>query len=365
MTTKTIECIECGESVPYGRLSCPSCGMLLASVSGQRARAVEITEVPAAVEPTPDDDAPLSLAVEDEPPAVDAAAVPVAAAKPAAKPAAARASISRRGGAAALSAASAEPAAATAKPVAKPPVIEPLFAVEPDPEPKSDEAPTAWAPIEEPAVPVLVARPYTRSSADSGPGILASLPSAYRPSTLSIAAAATGGGASWSAAAGSAPSAPYPATTDAAGTAGGASTKDVVDVARFAEISGWFVVVGASMSILGFLLPWSVTVIGSRSFGGYFGSWGLASPTHVLVLLGLLALLALGVLHTPVPEWIKTGILGLAMGGLLIGLVWPYVVGPLGADVGVLITALGGILLVIGGAVASWATRHVEADSPV
>ncbi len=124
-------------------------------------------------------------------------------------------------------------------------------------------------------------------------------------------------------------------------------------------------VVGASMSILGFLLPWSVTVIGSRSVGGYFGSWGLASPTHVLVLLGLLAVLALGVLHTPVPDWIRTGVLGLAVGSLLIGLVWPYIVGPLGADVGVLITALGGISLVTGGAVASWATRHVEAEPPV
>ncbi len=175
---------------------------------------------------------------------------------------------------------------------------------------------------------------------------------------------ATAGGPSWSAVAASAPSATYPASGDGA-TVAEPSRKDVVDVARFAEIANWFVVVGASMSILGFLLPWSVTVIGSRSFGGYFGSWGLASPTHVLVLLGLLAVLALGVLRTPIPEWIRTGILGLGMGGLLIGLVWPYVVGPLGADIGVLITALGGISLVIGGAVSSWATRHVEAHPPV
>ena len=34
MTTKTIDCVECGESVPYGRLSCPACGALLASVAG-------------------------------------------------------------------------------------------------------------------------------------------------------------------------------------------------------------------------------------------------------------------------------------------------------------------------------------------
>ena len=327
MTTKTIECVECGASVPYGRLSCPSCGSLLASVSGARkpaAQVIETVEVAAAIEPEPNDDLALSLAAAADPP-IEAA------------------------------------------PVADAPVaIEPLFAVEPDPvdADEADPATADWAPVEEPAPPVLVARPYTRSSADDGPGILASLPSAYRPSTLSISAAAAGG-PSWSAVAGSAPIGTYAASTDTGREADESKRNDVVDVARFGEIAGWFVVVGASMSILGFLLPWSVTVIGSRSIGGYFGSWGLASPSHVLVLLGLLAVLALGVLHTPVPDWIRTGILGLAVGGLLIGLVWPYLVGPLGADVGVLITALGGVSLVIGGAVASWATRHVEVEPPV
>ncbi len=338
MTTKTIECVECGESVPYGRLSCPSCGSLLASVSGQRARPVAITEAPAVeVEAVPDDDLPLSQAVDD------GAATAVESVATEVEPAAAT---------------EVEPAVAAAAPV-----IEPLFPVDPDPV-EVEASPEPPAPIEEPPVPVLVARPYTHSSADDGPGILASLPSAYRPAALSMSTA-TAGGPSWSAAAATAPSATYPAVGDGGGAASDTRRTDVIDVARFAEISGWFVVVGASMSILGFLLPWSVTVIGSRSFGGYFGSWGLASPTHVLVLLVLLAVLALGVLHTPVPDWIRTGILGLGVGGLLIGLVWPYVVGPLGADVGVLITALGGISLVIGGAVASWATRHVEADPPV
>ena len=33
MANRTIECGECGESVPYGRLSCPACGALLAAVT--------------------------------------------------------------------------------------------------------------------------------------------------------------------------------------------------------------------------------------------------------------------------------------------------------------------------------------------
>ena len=71
-------------------------------------------------------------------------------------------------------------------------------------------------------------------------------------------------------------------------------------------------------------------------------------------------MLALAVLNTRVPAWLRTGLLGLAFGGLQIGLVWPYLVGPLGADVGVTVTALGGLAPVIGGAVAAWATRHPE-----
>ena len=61
-----------------------------------------------------------------------------------------------------------------------------------------------------------------------------------------------------------------------------------------------------------------------------------------------------------VPAWLATGVLGLALGGLVLGLVWPYLVGPLGADVGVLVVALGGVALVVGGGLASWATRQVE-----
>ena len=47
------------------------------------------------------------------------------------------------------------------------------------------------------------------------------------------------------------------------------------------------------------------------------------------------------------------------------GLVWPYLIGPLGADVGVLVTALGGVALLIGGCVAVWATRHAEVEPAV
>jgi len=116
------------------------------------------------------------------------------------------------------------------------------------------------------------------------------------------------------------------------------------------------------MSLLGFLLPWSRVVIGARGLGGYLDMWGLASPTHLIVFVAILIVLALGIVPSPVPTWLRSGVFGLALGSLLIGLVWPYLVGPLGADVGVLVVALGGMALGIGGVVASWATRHAKVE---
>ena len=105
------------------------------------------------------------------------------------------------------------------------------------------------------------------------------------------------------------------------------------------------------MALLGFLLPWSRVVIGASTIGGYFDGWGLASPTHLLVFVGLLGVLALALRRGPLSPWISSGILGLVFGGLLFGLAWPYLVGPLGADVGLTLTALGAVALLIGGVV--------------
>jgi hypothetical protein len=225
--------------------------------------------------------------------------------------------------------------------------------------------PTPWAPIVEPP-PMLTARPYQRhlafelEPADSGPP-----PSAYRPpSQATVMAAAT--------AAANEAARDYP-PMDASGAGGGEATmakatwwlNTIPDAARFVEIAGWFIVVGATMSLLGFLLPWSRVVIGASTIGGYFDGWGLASPTHLFVFVGLLAVLALAIRREPVPAWISSGILGLVFGGLLLGLAWPYLVGPLGADVGLTMTVLGGVSLLIGGVVALWATRHVAVDTLV
>lgn len=310
MLRKTNDCFECGESVPYGRLTCSACGSLLASVAGGRGQP-EAVATPPAVSATPADPiAPLT--------AGDAFARAEA--------------------------------------------------------PRHESLRSPWPPLTDRPEPILLPRPY-REPGIGRPARPADpddrnvpLPGAYRPPALALATA--GGGAiqpSWpgprvvanrvhSPAAGKVADAVAPAATHRSDDA-------VAD--RFVEIAAWFVIVGASLAVLGFLLPWSLTVIGSSGFGGYFDNWGLASPSHLFVLLGLLVVLALGVLQTPVPAWFGTGVLGLVLGGLLIGLVWPYLVGPLGADLGVIIVGLGGLALATGGALASRATRHGEADPVV
>ena len=139
--------------------------------------------------------------------------------------------------------------------------------------------------------------------------------------------------------------------------------ESVPEPERFVEIAGWFIVVGATMALLGFLLPWSRVVIGASTVGGYFDGWGLASPTHLLVFVGLLGVLALALRRrAALRPWISSGILGLVFGGLLLGLAWPYLVGPLGADVGLTMTPSAAVALLIGGVVTLWATRHVAVE---
>jgi hypothetical protein len=240
--------------------------------------------------------------------------------------------------------------------------------------PETVEEPSLWPPAEEapsppPSLTPREYRPPAWASVAVAPERSAARmtsPGAYRPPSFSLAAAG---------AAVSAPSWPNAAeSTASSGDGDGVAATTVakakslagpIDAARFVEIAGWFVVVGTTLAVLGFFLPWSRTVIGAASFGDYFDAWGLASASHMLVLAGLLGILALGIVRTTVPIWIRTGILGLGAGALLVGLVWPYLIGPLGADVGVLCVGLGGVAMVIGGAVATWATRHVEVEPVV
>jgi len=304
MATRTIDCVECGESVPYGRLSCPNCGSLLAAVRRTPPSADQRPASPAyLIEPLP---------------------------------------------------------ATTGVPAPEPPSLPwpplPAAVPEPDLDTDLDEEPASWAPPDRPEA-TLVARPYvrTQSGAPEAAGRSAP-PGAYLPPSPAFALASSGG-----------PDAAVPATMASRAVQGPADGRTSIgildalprfDAARLGDMAGSLVVVGSVMAILGFVLPWSLTVIGASGTGGYLDDWGLASPTHILALSAVLFVLGLGVVRTTVPAWLRTGVFGLALGGLLVGLTWPYVLGPLGADIGAMLTVLGGLALVAGGGLAIVADRH-------
>jgi hypothetical protein len=134
---------------------------------------------------------------------------------------------------------------------------------------------------------------------------------------------------------------------------------------RLLDFVKWLSVAGAAFAAVGFLLPWGQVVIGSDDTG-YFGRWGIAGPWHLLVAIAILANLGLAVIDNKVPVWIRTGIAGLGLGALLLGLLWPYLtLSSLGAGPGAVIAAIGAAGLVVSGILALVADRHAETSRPV
>ena len=158
--------------------------------------------------------------------------------------------------------------------------------------------------------------------------------------------------------------APTPASPTTAATAM-VGAPDETQAVWLEATAGWLMIIGSAVAILGFLLPWSRSVIGAEGVGSYFDTWGIANPSHVLVVLALAAALGLAVIANPIPTWIRTCAAGLALGGLLVGLTWPYLFGPLGAGPGVLAILVGGVMLGAAGILDLVEARHAPAEPPV
>jgi hypothetical protein len=139
---------------------------------------------------------------------------------------------------------------------------------------------------------------------------------------------------------------------------------------RWPEIDPAFppqaVLVGAALAALGFLLPWAPIVIGSTHTGGYLDQWGLAGPGHAALLLVVVALGAAASQVDRLPGWARPGLPAVILSGVLIGLVWPYlfVVG-FQPSAGVYLTLIAAIVLVAGGLLDLWVTRHAGGARPV
>ena len=373
----SIACNGCGAPVPYGRLSCPECGELLASVAGVGRRtstaaamgapAVGVaTDATIAPEPTApvggsllDDDLGLEtlLPTEEE--------RTIAASNEALFPT----STSAYGASTAMVGTSA---------AVQPPLEWPTAAPTPAEWPTAAPPPAAPAPIPATAVAPPTSEPPI---SESGPPILASAgppPGAYVPPVLQPAGPAAparawaghGNGVAGATATGvGATAAPMAAgvLADSAPAATGTGTDDpsLAATLRSIEFVRWLAIAGAALGLVGFLLPWSsISVIGAEGIG-YFDRWGFAGPWHVLVFAGLLGMLVAAILRDRVPIWAGIGLPGLGLGALLVGLVWPYLVGPLGGSLGAMAVALGATMLVGAGIAAIIVDRHARGDRSV
>lgn len=331
MTTQAMVCGSCAAEVPYGRLSCPSCGELLASVAGGRrashngtsstATPATVYAVLAAGAPAGDQDAGDAF-TEDEGDADDEAAhaSELDLDDPSIYP---PADLAASATAAATWAVAGHAPATTSAPPAPTAAAAPTW---------PSTAPGAYVP----PPPVHVAGPAAPARAWGGNQDVQAVRSPARDVVASASSDRTSGDA----------------------------TADNADSVRVDEFVRWLSVAGSALSAVGFLLPWSSTVIGSTG-GGYLDRWGLGTPGHFVVALGLLVVLALALVRNPIPVWIRVGLPGVALGSLLVGLVWPYLVGPLGSGPGVLIVVVGAMLLGAAGVVAIAIDRNAGSERGV
>ena len=66
-----------------------------------------------------------------------------------------------------------------------------------------------------------------------------------------------------------------------------------------------------------------------------------------------------------IPVSIRSGLAGLLLGVFCLGLAWPYVIGPLGAGIGVLVVTVGALVLTAAGIASAWRDRHAADEPPV
>jgi hypothetical protein len=115
---------------------------------------------------------------------------------------------------------------------------------------------------------------------------------------------------------------------------------------------------GAGLAILGFLLPWADYVLGATGMTSYFDRWGLAGPGHPIILALVAVVAALGLVDARLPRWARPRTVAVAIACLLIGLAWPYLIGPYNASLGIFFVTVGAIVVIAGGLLGSAMSRH-------
>jgi len=99
--------------------------------------------------------------------------------------------------------------------------------------------------------------------------------------------------------------------------------------------------------------------------GGFLDMWGLAGPGHPIVLLLLIGVGILAVAHEKWPINVGAGTAAIVLGSVLLGLAFPYVMGPFREAIGVYVTAAGAIVMIAGGLLARMPRRHADDEARV
>ena len=98
-------------------------------------------------------------------------------------------------------------------------------------------------------------------------------------------------------------------------------------------------------------------------FAGYLDRWGLAGGGLWLVFFALVGLALVASSSGRAASW-PVGLPAVVAAGLLVGLLWPYLLGGFGRSIGVLVDFVGAIVLVVGG-VLDQRARHDRPESGV
>jgi hypothetical protein len=340
MATKVMVCPQCESPVVTGRFSCQSCGVVVAAVASDARRFARPEPVvppvlePAAPDPELAGEEPRSFADEAE--AFDAALVDerIAYATEAdgfdAPPAAESLAI----GPEPASPATNVVAASTGAPVDGWPV-----AAQPQWPPSSAEAaPAAPSWPAQPAWPPVRDAPVTQEPPQRTPAGAYLPPSAVLPPGDALPAAKLG---------------PNDESNSRRSLAERFALGDEDGpLGLAATLPGRTIALGAAIAGLGFLLPWAEIVIGSAGVGGFLDQWGLAGPGHWVILLLLMTVGGLAVVGERTSVRVGTSTAAIVVGALLLGLAFPYVMGPLREAVGVYVTLTGALVMIAGGLLA-------------
>ena len=362
MSVTANACPACSAPVPYGRLSCPACGELLAAVAGLPRR----TAVPSTDSGPPGDVGAVGPAAEPEAEpsaALDPAPMALAAAETAASPEAGwSAAVEHVPTAPPADLVATDPddhpAAFAAAAPAPSTIVLARADAEDDDVPLLDPEPEAY-PVRPAAFVAASTAPATPAGAiapppaslDLAPAVVASFAGAmpitpsgvHTPGTPFAAAGAlsTGGGS----ASRRSPSVPLPAL-------------------RMGKLPEQLVVAGAGVAAVSFALPWGSAMIGAPSIGQPWITLGIMGSWHVLALLAVLGTAALAVRGTRFGPWLRIGVVPLLVCGDLLGLAWPYLTTSLGRGVGVYAVLVGAIAMGVGAVLALRAATHPIAIRP-